>query len=234
VGNGNAASGAGSFAGGQGATASGDYDIAIGNEDTAASGTNSIAIGLFAVATGYRSVALGAGSAAGYDFSTAIGGYDWLGSAASATTTNQVRLGTAAQTVSIPGVLTISGTQTNTTFTGANTWSGDVATPPLTFASAAAGNNTINATNRIARFTGTPGGAWTIVGITSGRDGRLFTVYNDTGHAVTIANESGVDPTAANRIRTMAGTDYVSGTNAVIQLFYDGTRSRWIMISANP
>ena len=156
-----------------------------------------------------------------------------IGTALLPGTSNVVSIGSSSQRVLFAGPVD-GATITNTTITGTNQWRGDIATPPLTITSAGAGNNTINATNRIIRVTGTPGAAWTVAAITSGRDGREFRIYNDTGYAVTVANESAFNGDATTRIRTMSGADYVSGTNAVLRFFYDGTRSRWILESANP
>jgi hypothetical protein len=129
----------------------------------------------------------------------------------------------------------VAGNIVGATLTGTNRQSGISVRALQTITSAAAGNNTLYATNAGVRVTGTPGAAWTLASLSGiGTDGQEFEVYNDAGYTITIANESGFDATAANRIRTMSGADYTGGTNGVYTFRYDGNRSRWIMRTANP
>ncbi len=249
-GNNSTASGSGAFATGSGATANGnlagatglgsiaigqapqatkDYSIAIGNEDTLVSGTNSIAIGLEATASGYRGTALGPGAAASYDFSTALGGYDYTGTAASASDTNQVRLGTGNQRVSIPGQLLVSGSQSNTTFRGTNVINGRVDFTPRNNTGLANGNNAgvVLGTNTYVRLSGATTIAY-LGGFAAEQDGSFHILRISGSITNTFGNESGVDATAANRIVTGTGGD-LSYTNnpLVIGIIYDGTTSRW-------
>ena len=157
-----------------------------------------------------------------------------IGNGVSATASNQIRLGTSLHTVNIPGSLHVEGVATQLVHIGTMTIRGASVYPPTTITSVAAGNNRIDSTNGIIRATGTPGASWTLVGMSGGTDGRVVTLYNDTGYTLTIANESGTEATATYRIRTMAGADYVSGTNSVQEFFYDGNRNRWIMKFSNP
>jgi hypothetical protein len=128
-------SGAGSLLlGGDLAAASGDYSIGFG-AGCNASGFASIAFGRFTVALGSRSVAIGEGSDALANFATALAGTVFsggtygtalgygsavlhsnstaVGKNASTTAANQIRMGTATETVSVPGNLTVDGVFSN-------------------------------------------------------------------------------------------------------------------------
>jgi hypothetical protein len=87
---------------GYAAAAAGGYSVALG-PSTFADGVRAIAIGSGAQATEDRSTALGATAHAYHEDSTAIG------ESAQTTATDQVRLGTASHTVSVPGILQVSG-----------------------------------------------------------------------------------------------------------------------------
>lgn len=69
-----------------------------------------------------------------------------------------------------------------------------------------------------------------IHGLTNGVDGRVLEIYNTVAFAMTIANES-ASSTAANRITTLTGADVSTTTQGVVRLRYDGTASRWILLS---
>lgn len=234
IGNLTQATGQGAYAAGQGAQATADYSIAIGNEDTLASGTNGIAIGLDSTSSGYRGSALGAGAAASHDHSTAIGGYDHTGTASGTTTTNQIRLGTGSQTVSVPGVLEVSGTQTNTTFTGTNVLSGRLTLTPRSNTSLANGYNSgvVLGTNVYIRFSG-PSAAYTNAGFASAPDGTYHVAqFDNPGLSFTILDNSGTEATAANRVYTGTGALLNSTNNpAIATLIYDGNVSRWRVVS---
>lgn len=106
------ASGPSSTALGHFATASGDYSTALGmfceatdqntaalGVDSVASGIRSLVVGIGALASGAQAAAFGYQAIASHDQSTAIG------DSALTTAANQIRLGTATETVSIPGTL---------------------------------------------------------------------------------------------------------------------------------
>jgi hypothetical protein len=241
LGTGAQAPGSGSIAIGSGVNGIGASGIGIGNGDTTAnvngvavgagangSGAQGIAIGYYPTASATDTVAIGDG--AGATFKTSVA----LGAGAATTITNQIRLGTAAEVVSIPGRLE-AATQTNGVFTGSNTWTGDLAYTPVTVTSMAAGvNAAVPGTNVLLEITGTPGAAWSIAGITGGRAGRVLTIFNSTGYAMTVANESGSEPSPGNRIKTLLNTDLVTGTNSVVDLFYSGALSRWVLHNHYP
>lgn len=80
-----------------------------------------------------------------------------------------------------------------------------------------------------AKIASGPGGAFTINGIANGEDGKVHIIYNATGYNMTIANDSGVDPTPANRIYTNTGADVSTTGNGCVTVIYDETASRWIV-----
>ena len=51
---------------------------------------------------------------------------------------------------------------------------------------------------------------------------------------MTVLNESGLEATAANRITTLIGVDFVAAAASVIHMIYDSSDSRWIIISNYP
>lgn len=123
----------------------------------------------------------------------------------------------------------------SSTFTGTNNWTGDIAYPGVSVSSLASGVNAAVpiSTNVYMRVSG-PTGAFSINGVASGRDGRVVVFENATGYALTIANNSGSDPTATNRILTGTGADFALANNpGVATLIYDGNQSRWVLKNAN-
>lgn len=58
--------------------------------------------------------------------------------------------------------------------------------------------------------------------------GIQFTLYNDTGNAVTILNDTGA--TSANRIYTGTGGDLSLANGKTLLLKYDGTDQRWLLV----
>jgi len=227
--------GQGAIASGNGAvaiglpTASADSSVAIGTQDSLASGYAAIAIGATAVATAHSSIAIGNTAAATFSNSVAIG------SQAATTTTNQVMAGTSSHTVVVPGLLAISGTQTNTTFRGTNVLNGRLDFTSRANAGLANGNNAavVLGTNVYIRLSGA-----TTIGVVCGfaaeQDGSWHIVEISGAITNTIANQSGVDPTAANRIVTGTGAD-ISFTNSptIIQVIYNAADSRWKLMGLN-
>ncbi|MCU0375619.1 MAG: hypothetical protein MUF24_09935 [Chitinophagaceae bacterium] len=93
-------------------------------------------------------------------------------------------------------------------------------------------NGTHNAVNVSARFssfriTG-PTAAFTIGGLSAGSEGRLVTLFNRSGHTLTLTNET-AEATAANRIITGTNAGLTLPANASVQLQYDQTLSRWVV-----
>jgi hypothetical protein len=83
------------------------------------------------------------------------------------------------------------------------------------------------------RITG-PTAAFTIHGFAGGFDGKLLTVYNSTAQNMTIANQSGTEGTAANRIITCTGADVATVGVGVTQFVYSGIDTRWILTNLHP
>lgn len=218
--------------------ASGEQSIAIGGADTGATAFGGIAIGVAAASIANQAVGIGYQAQAGHSNSLALGPQDHAGNAVATTTTNQLRLGTANHTVSIPGQLLISGSQSNTTFTGTNLARGAWAYPRYDLNTLGGGNNLAVpvGTNRFVRVGSGPASAATIVGMVGGAtsggiDGQDVVLYNDTGYGLTFAVNS-VDPVPANRINTPTATDITIPDQGWAQFFYDGTDARWKLINA--
>lgn len=76
-----------------------------------------------------------------------------------------------------------------------------------------------------------PSAAFAICGIAGGTDGRMLIIDNSIAQNMTIANDSGVEPTAANRIYTRTGSDVATTGQGVVTLIYDSEDSRWILVS---
>jgi hypothetical protein len=221
------ASGLSSIAIGVSSRAQGDNSTAIGISSTAV-GSSSVAIGNSAsTANAANSTALGQGSAANYPNSTAIG------QGVSTTTSNQVVVGQSSQSVLIPGGLS-AGTISNAVFAATNTFpaGSDIAFGRYAITSIANGNNAavVVGTNVFIQLSG-PSGAFSINGIAGGRDGKFLIVINRTGQAMTLANDSGVDPTAANRLYSNSGADETLSGNSSAVLIYNSSLSRWIILS---
>jgi hypothetical protein len=223
------AAGEGSQAFGLGATAAQELALAVGNSTFAMSGSS--AFGPGAVAYGTNQVALGFGATAGSNDLNSVA----IGSGAATTVSNQIRLGTSSGYVSIPGGLHVAGSITNPATIGTNTVDGHIKFIRLAVSSLANGNNAAVpiATNTFVEVSG-PSAAFTLNGIANGSDGRLLIVLNQTGFDMTVAHQSGTDPTAANRIINMTGADRTTTGNGAAMLIYSGAASRWILISLDP
>lgn len=255
------ASGTYATAVGRGAAAAGEAALAVGS-GAIASIINSIAIGAGSESTGTNSIAFGTGAVAGYNNSIAIGTLSTaghtnsvtIGTSSATTAANQIRLGSASHNVSVAG--TITGTVTNSTFYGTvgtltgGSWSSGGSTnttstnsvnygirfPRSTVSSLANGNNAGLSFGDFTyvKLTSGPTGAFAICGITGGTDGKLLVIVNRTGQAMTIANDSGVDATAANRIYTLTGGDIATTGDGAVTLIYDTADSRWNVLNYQP
>lgn len=210
---------------GQGSIADGSAALAIQSEVT---GTNSIGIGPTSSVSANTATALGYGATIVHHNSTA------LGYSATTTTTNQIMLGTSAETVSIPGVLAISGTQTNTTFRGTNVINGriDFIAGARTGLANGYNSGTVLGTNVYFRISG-PTAAYTNAGFSAAVDGTWHKLqFDNPGLSYTILDSSGLEATAANRILTGTGALLNSTNNPVFaELIYDASAARWRVIS---
>jgi hypothetical protein len=225
---------------GNSAVAVADYAVAVGALATA-SNVNSTAIGTLASAQGINSTALGTGALATNTSSTALSvgstatnGFDTaIGVNSKTTAAHQVRLGTASEHVSIPGNLNVEGSISNVVHAGTNVFpaGSDVSFGRYALTSLANGNNAAVpvGTNVVIDVSG-PTGAFTINGIAGGRDGKMIVVVNLTGQNMTIAHDSGTDPTPANRITSLTGSDQATTGNGAAWLWYNSSTSRWILL----
>jgi len=110
---------------------------------------------------------------------------------------------------------------------------GDLALQSVAITTLANGANADVAvgTNSFAKVSG-PSGAFSIVGIAgAARDGKTLIVLNQTGHDMTIANESGLEATSANRITCLTGSDKTLTGNSAATLIYNSSTSRWVCLS---
>lgn len=87
-------------------------------------------------------------------------------------------------------------------------------------------------TNVFIQVSG-PSAAFTINGMDGQpvRDGKLVFILNLTGQNMTIAHDSGTEPTAANRIYTMTGADHATTGNGAATLIYSASSARWILLN---
>lgn len=247
LGQGADASGVNSTAIGASANSSGRNASAVGNSATATE-TNAVAVGVGATASAYRSIAIGddntaaseigaiaigAEAVAQYQDSVAIGPSDsGTGEIVSTTKTNQIRLGTTRHTVSVPGLID-SPTSTNSTHAGTNLWNGDISFQRRANSSPVNGDNAgvVLGTNVVIAITG-PTTIGSYVGFLAER-GDSFHFIRFSG-AVTniIKNQSGVEPTAANRIITGTGGDLaLTNEPSWIQVIRNGSSDRWEVIA---
>jgi hypothetical protein len=125
-------------------------------------------------------------------------------------------------------------TITDASSTGTLTVGSDLSLTRVNNTSLANGNNAgvdFGSAAVFVKVKAGPTGAFTINGLAGGRNGRVLKLYNATGQNMTIAHDSGVDPTPANRIYTMTGADRATTANGTAELVYDSEDSRWILIS---
>lgn len=211
----------GAFAGTAGQNSSAFGEGALASVDFAS------AFGTQAFATGTNSSAFGEGAVAAYWNSTA------LGQGAATTGTNQTVIGNSAGWVWVPGGFQ-AGSISNANFAAnANFPAGsDVAFGRFALSSLANGNNAgvVVGVNVYCYLSG-PTGAFTINGIAGGRNGKTIILVNRTGQNMTIAHDSGVDPTSANRIYCLTGADKTVTGNSAAILIYDSILTRWIVLS---
>jgi hypothetical protein len=219
---GGTASGYSSTAIGVGSTASSHAAVALGTTSTA-SATNALALGTDATAAANNSVAIGA--AAGVADADSIA----IGTSAASTTTNQIVLGSASYKVTVPGRIE-GAISTNSTLRGTNIVNGRLDFTSRANTSLANGNNAavVLGTNVYVRMSG-PSASYTINGIAAEQDGSWHIAeFVNPVNSLIIADNSGTDPTAANRIRTGTGGDVTFTNNPVVlQFIYNASDARW-------
>lgn len=226
-GDGAISSGISSLAVGVDANASGDGATALGNL-TAAAGEAGIAIGVLASAGGSGAIAIGPSAGAAYDGSVAIGN-------TGASQANQIKLGGSGHYVLIAGNLHVEGSSTNNTMRGTNVFpvGADISFGRYALTTLANGANSIQVGTNVFVHVSGPSGAFTINGIDGqpNRDGKFLILLNLTAQNMTIAHDSGTEPTAANRIYTMTGADHATTGNGAAMLIYSASASRWILLN---
>ncbi len=78
-----------------------------------------------------------------------------------------------------------------------------------------------------------PSGAFSVTGFAGGTDGRILMVWNSSGQAMTLKNNSS-GSSAANRIATNTGADVtLRAGNSAATFFYDASSGFWVLMSVN-
>lgn len=123
-----------------------------------------------------------------------------------------------------------------TRFEATNSFS-DLALRRFAITSLANGGNAgvVVGTNSFVEVSG-PTAAFTLNGLNGSpnRDGHLVVIVNQTGYDMTVAHQSGVEPTAANRIVSLTGADRTSTGNGAATFIYSAAASRWILTGFDP
>lgn len=132
------------------------------------------------------------------------------------------------------GTLNASGGSLRTT--GTNSFS-DLALRRYAITSLVNGDNADVpvGTNTFVQVSG-PSGAFTVHGLDGlpNRNGHLVILLNKTGQNMTLAHNSGIEPTAANRIITMTGADRATTGNGAAIFIYSASETAWQLISFDP
>jgi hypothetical protein len=71
---------------------------------------------------------------------------------------------------------------------------------------------------------------FSITGLSAGADGQILILYNVGTGNMTVRNQNS-SSSASNRIATNTGSDVSTTGTGTITLIYDGTQSRWVVIS---
>lgn len=130
-------------------------------------------------------------------------------------------------------ILKTGATNFQTLAGSTNILRGDISYPRATVSTIANGHNTINiGTNVWVDLTGSPSATWTLGAFTGGnRDGKWLIIRNNTGYATDILDNSGTEPTAANRIDTPTGTNITLLAGGCAEFIYDSSASRWVLLN---
>lgn len=221
-----AVAGASAVSVGNAATADGG-SIAIGQDATSLSVLQGTAVGNNSQVTANYGVALGYLANSGHSNSVA------MGANSATTTTNQIRLGTASETVSVPGVLEVSGTQTNTIFSGTNKFQLAVSFTATNITSLANGANDVDPGFKTYLRVSGPTAAYSIDKIDRGYDGRILIIQKTDSYTMTVINSSGAGVLGdeAKILTGTGGTLTITNNPGFVQLIYDATASRWGVIN---
>ena len=120
------------------------------------------------------------------------------------------------------------GTTDNVSFNNITLTGYPIISVGTTTATTTAVNNFVIPTTEVVKITSSTGN-FTISGIAGGVSGRKLILYNATGNRMSITDDDG-NSSAANRILTMSGSINGNRQNNVT-MFYDGSQSRWVVIS---
>jgi hypothetical protein len=85
-------------------------------------------------------------------------------------------------------------------------------------------------TNVFVKFSGASA-AFTNCGFVAGSSGEFHILVNMSTFDMDLANESGVESTAANRITCLTGADKKVTGNSAVMIIYDDATSRWIPLT---
>ena len=77
-----------------------------------------------------------------------------------------------------------------------------------------------------------PTANFTIAGITQGVEGRLLTLFNRSGFTMQLNNQD-IAALATDRIITGTNTDLAIENKGIVNLQYDATEQRWVVLSNN-
>ena len=217
------ATNAASSAVGYGAIAGGAASVAFG-QDAWALVSGSVAIGQEAQAYSNYSSAIGNQSVVLHDYSTAIG-YQ-----SATTSTNQIRLGTASEHVSIPGELR-DVKATNMWSTGTNRYDLAVSYSATNITTLANGVNLVDPGFKTYIRVSGPTAAYSLDKLQRGWDGRFIRIQKTDSYTWTINNESGsAGGAATDRIYTGTGaTVTITNNPGVAEFTYDPTLTRWVL-----
>lgn len=221
------------------------FGTAVGNE-ASCEAQNAVAVGKGATASATNSTAIGYATIASHLNSTA------LGFGAQSTKDNQVVLGSGTVSADVTGAFSVGGDSrfagggtfggalTNITATGTNKFpaGADISFGRYAISSLVDGTNNAAVpvgTNVFVEVSG-PSATFGICGLNGApnRDGKLIILLNQTGYDMTLAHQSGVEPTAANRIISLTGADQTTTGNGAATLIYSATASRWIILNIAP
>jgi|GEM_PF-4096913 len=199
--------------------------VGVGASLIGAQATNAIGIGKDVEITHDNAIVIGPGGASGGSFTTAIGFQ-------SDPSTNYV-FGNSTWEDGFIFDTTVS----NATVRGVSTVNARVDFTPRANSGLADGNNSgiVLGTNVYVRLSG-PSGAYTNAGFAAEVDGSFHILqFDNPVNNLTILDNSGLDATAGNRIRTGTGGNLNFTNNPVtLRVIYDGNASRWRLLDGAP
>lgn len=117
------------------------------------------------------------------------------------------------------------------TVSGTKTFSGPLIMPKVTLTLANGANTdlAIPAGGNIFYVSG-PSGAFNITGFAGGVDGRIIEIINLVAQNMTFTHQA--TSAAGNQITTLTGSDVATTAAGYGKLYYDGTTSKWILLSS--